>query len=412
MLRTLLKILWGFISSLMAVTAFSAQPLEFRKLTLDPSFYAEGAAYADINRDGHNDIVAGPYWYEGPDFTQRHEIYPPVAIDPHLYSANFFAFASDFNGDGWPDVLVFGFPGKDASWYENPKNARTAWARHVVLNEVSNESPAFAQLVANGPRGIVCANGGRYGWAAPADKAHADKPWIFHPISAPSGKIGPYTHGLGIGDVNGDGRNDVLDYTGWWEQPASLAGDPVWARHEFGSPTGRRGGAQMYAADLTGDGLADVISGHDAHGYGLSWFEQKRGSDGTVTWRERPVLATKGDEKIKGVQFSQVHAIAVADMDGDGRLDIVAGKRWWAHGDHGDVEPNAPAVLYVFRQARLPDGSTEFEPQLVDSESGVGTQLTAADIDGDGRPDILVSNKRGTFVFLTSTKSTSLIPAK
>ena len=383
----------------------AAQPATFRKLTLDTHFYAEGAAFADINHDGHNDVVAGPYWYEGPDFARRHEIYAPVAIDPEKYSQNFFAFTADFNGDGWVDVMVFGFPGKDASWYENPRSNPGPWIKHTVLEEVSNESPAFASLEAKGPRVIVCANGGRYGWAAPTDWSQADKPWVFHPISAPGGKIGPYTHGLGVGDINGDGRYDIMDYTGWWEQPVSLAGDPVWVRHEFDQPSGRRGGAQMYATDLNGDGLPDLISGHDAHGYGLSWFEQRRAAGGAITWVEHPILSPKAEEKIGGVQFSQVHAIAVADMDGDGRADIVTGKRWWAHGDHGDPEPNAPAVLYVFHQTRLADGSIEFEPQLVDSESGVGTQLTVGDIDGDGHPDILVSNKRGTFVFISSVLS-------
>ncbi|MCB1127533.1 MAG: VCBS repeat-containing protein, partial [Verrucomicrobiae bacterium] len=85
--------------------------------------------------------------------------------------------------------------------------------------------------------------------------------------------------------------------------------------------------------------------------------------------------------------------------DGDGLKDLITGKRFWAHGPQGDVEPNAPAVLYWFKLTRGPNGA-EFVPHLIDNDSGVGTQVVATDSDGDKRPDIVVGNKKGLNVFL------------
>ena len=373
----------------------------YRKQQLSDKFFSEGATFGDFNHDGKMDVVSGPYWYEGPDFKNRHEIYPATVYDPLKYSENFFAFAHDFNGDGWDDILVLGFPGVDASWYENPGAKGGAWRRKVVYLPVDNESPTFADLLGKGQPALICTSAGRIGYAT-WDPKDPGRPWTFHAISPP-GRWQRFTHGLGFGDINGDGRNDILEKDGWWEQPASLAGDPVWIQHKFAFAG--RGGAQMYVYDVNGDGRADVISGADAHGYGLSWFEQTRGEDGAITFRQHAILSAKPDEKINGVQFSQLHAIALADFDGDGLPDILTGKRWWAHGPKGDVDAGGAAVVYAFLLRRGANGTVSFEPHQIDGSSGVGTQVVAMDANGDGRPDIVVGNKRGTFVFLSEKSS-------
>ena len=271
------------------------------------------------------------------------------------------------------------------------------WRRHVVFLPVDNESPTFGRLLANGQPALLCTSLGRIGYAT-FDPKDATRPWTFHPITPP-GPWQRFTHGLGFGDINGDGRNDILEKDGWWEQPASLAGDPVWKKHPFPFAAGR-GAAQMLVYDVNGDGRADVICAKDAHGYGLAWFEQVRAADGAITFKEHAITSTKAEEKLGGVQFSQLHAVALADLDGDGLLDIVTGKRWWAHGPKGDAEPNAEPVIYGFLLRRHAGGVT-FEPRLIDQASGIGVQLEVADINGDGRPDIVSANKRGTFVFLS-----------
>ena len=381
-----------------ALAAEAALP-SYRKLQLNDQFFAEGATFGDFNRDGKMDVVAGPYWYEGPDFKTRHEIYPAVVYEgEHGYSENFFAFAQDFNGDGWTDVLVLGFPGVDASWFENPGASGQGWKRHVVFLPVDNESPTFGDLLGNGQPVLLCMSRGRIGYATWNPK-NAQLPWTFHAITPP-GPWQRFTHGLGFGDINGDGRNDILEKDGWWEQPASLAKDPEWKQHKFSFAPGR-GTSQMYVYDVNGDGRPDVITCKDPHGYGLSWFEQIRGADGAIDFKEHVITSTKAEEQIAGVQFSQLHAVALADMDGDGLLDIVTGKRFWAHGPKGDVDPAGQPVIYTFLLRRGADGSVRYEPKQIDNASGVGTQVVVADANGDGRPDIVSANKRGTFVFLS-----------
>ena len=294
----------------------------FRKVTLSTEFTCEGASHGDFDRDGVQDVVAGPYWYAGPTFSARHRLYPPMVFDPKGYSDCFFAFVRDFNSDGWDDVLVVGFPGQAASWLENPKQPGVDmdWQRHPAFDIVDNEAPTFTDLTGDGAPELVFTNGGRLGWAAP-DAAAPAAPWTFHPLS-PAESFGAFTHGLGVGDVDGDGRADVLEATGWWKQPASLSGEPLWQRRpqSFGA-----GGAQMLVVDVDGDGSGDVITSLAAHGSGLAWYEQ--GASATFTQH----VIVSPDEASNGFALHEPHALALADIDADGLPDIVTGERFWGH---------------------------------------------------------------------------------
>ena len=400
----------------------------FKKLQLNDQFWGEGAAVGDFNRDGKMDVVSGPYWYAGPEFKERAEVYPAKQTfklknadgsetsisgfegalgKNNAYSDNFFTFTHDLNGDGWTDVLVYGFPGAQATWYENPRGVKQHWAAHVVFNTVDNESPQWLDMTGDGKPEIVSGatlpieGGGTKGFVgfATVDWSAPTKPWAFHKVSAP-GDWQRFTHGLGAGDVNGDGRTDLFVANGWWEHPESIAGDPEWKFHPaaFGG-----GGAQMYAYDVNGDGLNDVITSLQAHGYGLAWFEQYR-EGGEIKFRQHLIMGSEPKENRYGLKFSQLHAIDLIDMDGDGLKDLVTGKRFWAHGPGGDAEPDAPAVVYWFKLVRHADKSTDWIPQFVDDDSGVGTQVMAMDINGDKLPDIIVGNKKGTFVHLHETR--------
>jgi hypothetical protein len=309
------------------------------------------------------------------------------------YSDNFLTFAFDFNGDGWTDILVIGWPGKEAFWYENPKGGDGPWKQHLAWDVVDNESPVFADLFGNGKPVLVCCSGGYVGYAQP-DWQHPEAKWTWHPIS-PKGPYQRYTHGIGVGDVNGDGKPDILEATGWWEQPSSLESDPVWKKHEFQFGNG---GAQMYAYDVNGDGKADIITSLEAHKHGLAWFEQTN-EGGVEGWTKHIIMGDKPEDNPQGVMFTQPHAIWLQDMNGDGLKDIVTGKRFWAHGPTGDIDPNAPPVLYWFELKRNA-GKVEWIAHLIDDKSGVGTQVMAGDLNGDGKPDVIVGNKRGAFIFL------------
>ena len=403
--------------ALLTAAAHAADPVpsgEFTKIQLTDQFWAEGAAFGDFNKDGKMDICYGPYWWAGPDFKTRHTFYPDThksksknaageevefagfkgALgNENEYSDNFIAYTSDFNGDGWADILVIGFPGKEALWFENPKGAEGPWAKHVAWDVVDNESPMFTDLLGNKKPVLVCNSNGFFGYAQP-DPKDPNAKWAWHPIS-PKGPWQRFTHGIGVGDVNGDGKPDLLEAGGWWEQPKTLDGDPVWTKHEaqFGS-----GGAQMYAYDVNGDGKNDIITSFEAHGYGVVWFEQTN-DGGAQGWTKHLIVGKTAEENPQGVHFSQPHAIWLQDMNGDGLPDIVTGKRFWAHGPGGDQEPNAPGVLYWFELKRE-GGKANYVAHLIDDNSGVGTQVMAGDINGDGKPDVLVGNKKGAFVFL------------
>lgn len=391
------------------------QVIRFKRIQLHDQFWSEGANFGDLNRDGVNDLIAGPWWWEGPDFKKRHEYYPATqTFDLKLgpmtsvkvpgfhgtlgtenhYSDNFFIWVRDFNGDGWNDIFMIGFPGKETFWFENPKGKDGPWARHLVLGQTDNESPTYADITGDGTPELVCITKGQYGYAAPVPGNPA-APWIFHPIS-PDNKYGNFTHGMGVGDVNGDGRPDLLEKDGWWEQPASLAGDPVWKFHP--QPMGV-GGSQMHAYDVNGDGLNDIITGLSAHGFGLAWYEQYR--DGSeIKFREHIIMNKEPGENRYGLKFSELHAVDLIDVDGDGIKDVVTGKRFWSHGRTGDPDRNNAAVLYWFKLVRKADRSVDFVPYRIDDNSGVGTQVVAGDINGDGLPDVVVGNKKGVFVHL------------
>lgn len=401
----------------------------FKKLRLNDQFWSEGANVGDFNRDGKMDVCSGPYWYAGPDFTEKHEIYPATTSFKlkkdgqevtvpgfegslgvnNAYSDNFLSYTYDMNSDGWTDYVVFGFPGATATWYENPKGEKKHWKANVFFDVLDNESPMWLDIDGDGKPDML---GGstidlgseKKGYVAymTGDWSNPAKKWSLHRVST-AGGWQRFTHGIGAGDVNGDGRLDILASVGWWEQPAKNAGESEWTFHpaKFGD-----GGAQMYAYDVNGDGLNDVITSLRAHDYGLAWFEQyKDGKE--IKFREHLIMGKEPNENKYGLKFSQLHAVDLVDMDGDGLKDIVTGKRFWAHGPKGDAEPDAPAVVYWFKLVRNADKSVEFIPNFVDDDSGVGTQVIATDVNGDKLPDIVVGNKKGTFVHIHEAKKVS-----
>lgn len=385
------------LTSLCAAGPLLAAPaIRFTTQTLTDTFYAEGAAAADVNHDGKMDIIYGPHWYEGPDWKKTHEIYHPEPIQPdNNYSKNFVEYAPDLNNDGWADYLVLGFPGDVAYWFENPQGKDAPWARHDVLAVLDNESPTWGDLTGDGQAEIIGSSGGFFGFATP-DTKNPTQQWPFQKISSLKVAGERFTHGLGFGDVNGDKRLDLLEKNGWWEQPADARLE--WTFHPFAFSA--QGGSQMFAYDFDGDGDNDVLSAEFAHGYGLFWFEnQGKGADGQIAFTPHRILGSKPEENPQGVYFSQLHAVDLADMNGDGILDIVTGKRYFAHGSHGDVDPLAPAVLYWFEtNPGKKSGDAKFIAHFVDDNSGVGTQVMAIDVTGDGLKDIVVGNKKGCHV--------------
>ena len=368
--------------------------IKFRKVQLDAAFRSEGVAVGDFNKDGKMDIAAGFVWYEAPKWKMHPILAKTPNYKPKGYSNSFANFAHDVNGDGWTDLLVVDFPGTPTWWFENPKNAKGAWKRHVCTPVSNNESPQLLDLDGDGKKELIMAYSPdtkkpdgpnrRMAYIKPTRDPYS--PWKIFPIST---KAAPgtrkYSHGLGAGDVNKDGRNDILCGSGWWESPKKGTADKgLWKFHP--APFGKRS-AQMYVYDFDGDGDNDVLSS-SPHNYGIRWHEQQKNGE----WKTH--LIDKS--------YSQTHGICFADINGDGLMDFVTGKRWWAHGG-SDPGGNDAAVFYWY-ELRRSGGKAKWIAHQFDHNSGPGTQFELADVNGDGLIDVVTSNKKGVHYFQQTRK--------
>ncbi len=383
--------------------ASSAKSEQWVRLELSRDFYSEGGTCADIDKDGHVDLIAGPFVYYGPDFQTKSTMYEPKPYSINGYSNNFLAYAHDINGDSWDDLIVFDFPGVQTWYLQNPgKDVRNvnAWPKHVALEATDNESPMLKDITGDGKPEIVCCNGGSFGYAIAGEDP--TKPWPFIPVSE-KGNFQRFTHGIGVGDVNDDGKLDMMAAHGWWENPGNLSSDAnskPWQFHEFrfaGSS------AQMYAADFDGDKQNEIVSSNQAHGYGLNMFDKvKNNANGAWAFNAQAIMTEKSDSSPTGLAISQLHAVEVADINNDGTPDIVTGKRFWAHQGH-DPGENEPAYLVWFESIKAPGNSVRFVPHVIDDDSGVGTQISVYDVNKDGKLDVFSASKRGVHLFLQTS---------
>jgi hypothetical protein len=376
----------------------------FRMMRLTPFYYSFASATADFDRDGTTDVVSGPFIFLGPDYTRKREFYLALPTRPGVdFSSNWLEFAGDFTNDGWPDVLLASTSG--TILYVNPQGEARRWDEYRTVIPGGNsvaEVSVMSDVDGDGTRDLVYMAGGAIRWAKP-DPANPTGPWL----STQVGEQGSYSaHGIGAGDVNGDGRTDILNVFGWWENPGT-ATTPMWTYHPqaFGRQNGRSGsgGAEMCVYDVDGDGLNDVVTGLQAHGFGLAWFEQVRSASGSITFERHMIMDDYSTENAGGVTFSELHGSACADMDGDGITDFVVGRRYYSHQESTtDPDPYGAPVVYVYRTVRnaTAPGGAEFVPELVHNASGAGSQIVAEDLNGDGINDIVTAGGLGAFLFL------------
>lgn len=417
--------------------------LTFSKLMLHNRFLAEAVAIGDFNKDGTLDIAAGRRWYAGP-FTANYN----VAAGEHTYrdghedlpitgaaieintgvSDSWSAFGYDVNGDGWDDIIQISasdmgpmLAGQNpitfgtGNWYQNPKNTGNGnWQKFQISADMKGEHKAYADMTGDGKPEILgtCKNCNPVqAWGYwQADWANPSALWTFHAVSRTyefkDGCCG-WLHGLGAGDVNGDGKLDLLERSGAWLQPAA-AGSPwtfynvAFSIPEFLGTQPDIGGGNMYAYDVDGDGMNDVVTSLNSHGFGLAWFKQ--GPPGTFS--RQMIMNTPEEKAMYGnVAVSQLHTLWLEDMDGDGLRDIITGKTWLAHPyATGDAGGNDPVEFYIFKLVRTP--TVHFEPHLLDADTptqkaaGGAREFRVVDMNADGLLDIVVANKRGLFVYL------------
>ena len=329
----------------------------FRMQALNEFYYSWGPSVADINHDNVPDIVAGPYYYLGPDYTTAREIYLAQTIDASTQYFNGLQFAYDFTGDGWPDVINVLFT-RPVVLYVNPRGESRRWEKFTVTDNLTCELGLLKDIDGDGkPELLFKDSENQFVFARP-DPAHPTDMWVKHPIS----EKGPWAnHGMGVGDINGDGRMDFANAYGWWEQPPKgtrRTVDRITRKHSACSMRSSPGGAEMAIYDVNGDGLNDIVTSLQAHGWGLAWFEQKKNATGRSASRSTRSWGTSPRRMREASLSRSCTALSFADIDGDGIPDFVTGKRFWSHLDTFiDPDPHGPPVLYVVSNREESEGA-------------------------------------------------------
>jgi hypothetical protein len=368
--------------------AVDGTQIRFERKQLDDKFRSEGVAVGDFNHDGKPDIAAGSVWFVAPDWKMNLIAAQPAEFNLQGSSNSFEDFSDDLNHDGWADLIVVDLPGQKTIWFENPQGASGPWKQHLCTPVSNNESPQYLDCDGDGKRELLMgttSNGeggdGPNRFMAllrPQDDPY--QPWRVQQISAKAAPgTNAFVHGLGAGDLNGDGRMDIVVPMGWWEAPVEPQSTAEWKHHP---PVFDKWCAHMVIYDFDGDGDADIACS-SAHDIGVWWLEQTKEG-----WTTHEI----------DTSYSQTHSMWLADINSDGLPDLVTGKRWWAHGQNGDVQPNNPAVLFWY-ELRREGGKPIWIPHEVDHDSGIGTQFEVADVNRDGLLDIVTANKKGIFYF-------------
>jgi hypothetical protein len=353
-------------------------PLKWDRVLIADERY-ESCGVFDVDGDGVLDIVSGAYWYRGPDYTQRHPIGEIMAVGE--YFDDFSTLPMDINGNGRLDFVTGGWWGDTLRWRENP-GTTDEWPEHIIAHCGNVETTRMwdidgdghPEIIPNTPGGPVVA----YKLIRDAQGRGTGQFQAYTLWDQPQG------HGLGYGDLNGNGRGDIILAKGWLEAPA----DPwtgAWRYHadwEFPAAS-----VPILAVDITGDGRNELIVG-GGHRYGLEWYELRPRDDGgldTICHHVDPYN-------------SQYHDLIWADLDGDGACELVTGKRYRAHcGNDPGAYDDVGIYYYKWNGESFSKQVITYGPARV--STGCGIAFALADLTGNGLLDLVAPGKDGLYLF-------------
>ena len=357
----------------------TAEEIAFRRHGLNPNSEFSACAVIDVDHDGRPDIVSGQFWYEPPDW-QRHTIRDVESIRGRY--DDYSNLPLDVNGDGWTDLVSCNYRSRSLYWVQHPGPRTGLWSRHLIDTPGHSETGRLADIDGDGRLDVLPSGKTFAAWyevVLDETAAGDQRPrWIRHDL--PDALV---AHGIGCGDIDGDGRNDLVSPRGWAKAPEDArTGRWIW-HDEF--RLHRDCGLPILVVDVDQDGDGDLVWGR-GHDTGLYWTEQTTDADGARTWSRHAI----------DTSWSQTHSIMLADIDGDGRHDLVAGKRYLGH-DGKDPGEYDPLVIYWYRFCR--DTKT-WQRHLVSWGSDCGFDLDpkCADIDQDGDIDIVAPARSGLFL--------------
>lgn len=358
-----------------------ASPVSFKARRIS-EYRSESCAVADFNGDGKLDIAAGPFLYLAPDWkpVRIREISNKVTADGKGYADDFCNLVLDVNRDGRPDIIAAGWFDKTSAWYENPGGGKGDWRRHVIDPLGNHETGTLEDIDGDGKSEEFLPQTSVTVWYERSVNADGQAAFTRHDVC---GQKRPF--GAGVGDINGDGRTDIIRPDAWLEAPEDIR-KGVWRAHPIGlgAPEGRADHtSNIIVFDVNADGLSDIIASA-AHKHGIWWYEQRRDADGKISWEQHLI-----DDK-----WSQAHYLAFADITGDGKKEIVTGKRFMAHNGR---DPDAFGNKCVFFYCFAPGAEPVFNKHIVSYDEGFGAGLNVitVDIDGDGDIDLVTTGKWG-----------------
>jgi len=356
-------------------------PLTFMPRRLN-DHRSEACCVADFNGDGKLDIAAGPYLYLAPEWKplQIREVSTTVTEDGKGYADDFCNLVLDVNGDGKPDIVSGAWFSKTSCWFENTGGKEGLWPVHVIEKLGNHETGTLVDIDGDGKALEFLPDTHITVWYEIGKTADGKPGLVRHTVSEKGAVLG-----AGAGDINGDGRPDIIRPNAWFEAPKDIR-NGAWTEHPI-SLCAKDGKIEhtsnIIVFDVNKDGLNDILVS-TAHKYGIFWYQQTRDAKGEISWTQHVIDDT----------WTQPHYLCFADIDQDGNKEIVVGKRFMAH-NGGD--PDELGKQCVFYYSFTPGAAPVFRKHVITYDEGIGAGLNtvAADMDGDGDIDLVTTGKWG-----------------